>query len=94
MDRIVLHQGWFQDTLPEQAPDQIALLRLDGDLYDSTFVCLNALYPKIASGGAVTADDYILVGCRQAIIDYFDGQEPPGIAEIADSNGEHFWLKP
>jgi hypothetical protein len=47
------------------------LLRLDGDLYNSTLVCLENLYPRVVSGGAVVVDDFDLVGSRNAVLDYF-----------------------
>jgi O-methyltransferase len=67
------HVGWFQNVLPTVAPtiDQIAFLRLDGDLYESTKVCLEYLYPKVVKGGFVVIDDYSsLTGCRKAVDEY------------------------
>lgn len=65
-------KGWFDDTLPRLSLDQpIALLRLDGDWYDSTMTCLTALYPKVATGGLVVIDDYYTWdGCARAVHDY------------------------
>jgi hypothetical protein len=65
--------GWFEHTtkLFGQMHTQIALLRLDGDLYNSTLVCLENLYPRVVSGGAVVVDDFDLVGSRNAVLDYF-----------------------
>ena len=75
--------GWFEETVPqfiEENPDiQIAILRLDGDLYNSTYVCLKHLYPKVIDGGCCIVDDIQLPGCRQAVKDYF---EEEGINEI------------
>ena len=67
-------EGWFQDTLPVVAPQirKIALLRLDGDLYESTKVCMDYLHDKIQKGGYVIVDDYALLGCQTAIKEYFD----------------------
>jgi len=65
-------KGWFKDTLPSAPIEKIALLRLDGDLYESTMDAMTALYPKVSPGGIVIVDDYnALPVCRQAIIDYF-----------------------
>jgi len=50
--------GWFEDTLPTAPISQIAVLRLDGDMYDSTMVALRSLYPKLSVGGYVIVDDY------------------------------------
>lgn len=66
---IQLHIGWFQDTVPRTAPmiDSISVLRLDGDWYESTRICLEFLYPLISSGGVVILDDfYCWQGCAKA----------------------------
>lgn len=65
------HEGWFQDTLPRLSDfPPIALLRLDGDLYESTQCCLQHLYPRLAAGGIVLIDDWALKGCREAVMEY------------------------
>jgi len=63
-------EGWFENTLPMNKIKKIALLRLDGDLYSSTKVCLEYLYPKLVKGGYLIIDDYALTGCRKAVVDY------------------------
>lgn len=60
------HVGWFQDTVPVVETGPIALLRLDGDLYESTKVCLEHLFDKVVPGGAMILDDYPLAGSRKA----------------------------
>jgi hypothetical protein len=70
--RLVYREGWFQHTVGLDRPPRIALLRLDGDLYESTKVCLEALYPVLMPGGVLIIDDYPLPGCRQAVDEYFD----------------------
>ncbi len=66
-------KGWFRDTLPTLSAEQFALIRLDGDMYESTIVALQALYPRLAAGGFVVVDDYgAIEGCRRAIEDYRD----------------------
>ncbi|WP_163804368.1 TylF/MycF/NovP-related O-methyltransferase [Mycolicibacterium anyangense] len=63
--------GWFKDTLPDAPIEQIAVLRLDGDLYESTIQSLDALYPKLSTGGFCVIDDYGGIPvCRQAVTDY------------------------
>ena len=67
------HVGWFQNTLPTATGHlgPIALLRLDGDWYDSTKICLECLYPLLSSGGIVILDDYSYwEGCRKATDEY------------------------
>lgn len=74
-DNIVIYKGWFEETTIGFKED-IALLRLDGDLYNSTLVCLQNLYPKVIKGGIVIVDDWQLPGCRAAVEDYFKGELP------------------
>lgn len=63
--------GWFKDTLPNAPISKIAVLRLDGDMYESTMDSLNALYHKVSSGGYVIFDEYYhLETCRAAVDDY------------------------
>jgi O-methyltransferase len=63
-------KGWFRDTLPAAPMNEIAILRADGDLYESTMDCLNNLYDKVTAGGFVIIDDYGLVTCKAAVDDY------------------------
>lgn len=65
-------KGWFNDTVPQFASDDpIAVLRLDGDWYDSTMVCLEHLFPKVIAGGIIILDDYYTWdGCSKALHDY------------------------
>lgn len=69
-DQVRFLVGWFSDTLPTAPVDRLAVLRLDGDLYQSTIEALDALYPKVSAGGYVIIDDYHLESCRQAVDDY------------------------
>lgn len=63
--------GWFRDTMPSAPIRQLALLRIDGDMYESTITVLRALYPKVSKRGYVIVDDYgCLSPCRQAVEDY------------------------
>lgn len=57
-DQVVFLQGWFKDTLPRAPMDKLALMRLDGYLYESTMEGLEYPYPKLAVGGYVIIDDY------------------------------------
>lgn len=70
--KIILVPGWFENVLPTYDTGPIAMLRLDGDLYNSTWVCLQHLFPKVIKGGCVVVDDYQLPGCRAACDEYFD----------------------
>ena len=63
-------KGWFRDTLPTLSDRTWALVRLDGDLYESTINALENLYPNISPGGYVIVDDYGVSMCREAVHDY------------------------
>lgn len=70
-DQVRFLPGWFKDTLPSAPIDRLAVLRLDGDMYESTIVALDALYPKLSAGGYLIVDDYGAVeACQQAVDDY------------------------
>ena len=69
--RVRFLKGWFKDTLPTSPIQQVSILRLDGDLYESTMDALTALYPRVAPGGFVIVDDYnTWPGCKKAVTDY------------------------
>jgi O-methyltransferase len=63
-------EGWFAETLPKAPIEELALIRLDGDMYGSTMDALKALYPRLSLGGYVIVDDYWLPNCRAAVDDY------------------------
>ena len=70
-DRIKFLKGWFCDTLPTAPIERLALLRLDGDLYESTVDALRSLYHKLSIGGYVIIDDYYSwKGCRLAVDEF------------------------
>jgi O-methyltransferase len=64
-------EGWFADTLPSAPIERLAVARLDGDMYGSTWDAITALYPKLSPGGFLIVDDYsVFTGCRRAIDDF------------------------
>jgi O-methyltransferase len=70
-DQVRYLKGWFRDTLPRAPIEKLAVLRLDGDLYESTMDALMSLYPKLSAGGYVIVDEYnAFAPCRQAVDDY------------------------
>jgi hypothetical protein len=70
-DQVVFVKGFFRDTLPSLDAGPFALVRLDGDLYESTYLALEALYPKLSPGGFIILDDVnFLPPCQQAVMDY------------------------
>jgi O-methyltransferase len=75
---VQFHKGWFEQTVPDFVAPQaapIALLRLDGDWYESTKVCLENLYPLVSENGVIIIDDYyVWDGCAVAVHEYFGKQ--------------------
>lgn len=67
-DDVEFVKGWFKDTVHQAPVSRIALLRLDGDWYDSTITCLEAFYSRVANGGVTIIDDYYQWdGCSRAV---------------------------
>jgi O-methyltransferase len=93
-DRVKFLVGWFKDTLPCAPIDSLAIMRLDGDMYESTWQAIEALYPRLSPGGFCIIDDFgshqSQAGC--AVHDY---REANGIdEEIVDIDGfGAFWRK-
>ena len=72
-DRAVFVPGKVEETIPANAPERIALLRLDTDWYESTYHELVHLYPRLEAGGVLILDDYgHFEGARRAVDRYFD----------------------
>ncbi|WHZ15932.1 MAG: Macrocin O-methyltransferase [Nitrospira sp.] len=70
-NQLVFLNGWFKDTLPTAPIDSLAILRLDGDMYESTILALRNLYERLSIGGYVIVDDYHVVqGCKMAIDEF------------------------
>jgi hypothetical protein len=90
------HKGWFQETLPRDAAGMggIAILRLDGDWYASTKVCLEHLYDKVVPGGFVVVDDYgYYEGCRKAVNEFRKREGIRAFLHHVDAAGR-YWVKP
>jgi len=92
-DQVAFLKGWFKDTLPDAPIEKLALLRLDGDLYESTIQALDALYDKVSIGGFVIIDDYhVVAACKQAVHAFLSTRKlTPEIIEI-DGVGV-YWQK-
>jgi hypothetical protein len=90
------HVGWLQETLPRDADSigEIALLRLDADLYASTRVCLEHLYDKVVRGGFVIVDDYGgFEGCRRAVDEFLTNRQPKVFLHYTNQECR-YWIKP
>jgi O-methyltransferase len=77
-EQVHIEAGRVEETIPESAPDEIALLRLDTDWYESTRHELTHLYPRLVTGGVLIIDDYgHWAGCRRAVDEYFERESAP-----------------
>lgn len=89
------HAGWFQDTIPRDAPKlgPIALLRLDGDWYEPTRIALDHLHGKVAPQGVVVIDDYgHFEGCRRAVDEFIARAGRPVLLNHIDYTARS-WIK-
>ena len=92
-DKLVFIKGWFQDTIPQTIMkiDKIALLRIDGDWYESTKCCLEGLYDKVVPGGAVIIDDYeSCYGCKKAVDEFISDRCITTNVELDGRGGCYF----
>jgi O-methyltransferase len=77
-DRVQIHEGFFDNTLPGFNPPQIAILRLDADWYDSTTQCLVKFWDHVLPEGLILIDDYYAYeGCSRAVHDFLSERKAP-----------------
>jgi len=92
-DQVRFLKGWFKDTLPGAPIDRLAILRLDGDMYESTMDGLNALFHRVSTGGVIIVDDYgAVAACRQAIEDFRGAHDIASPIIPIDGIGV-YWIK-
>lgn len=92
-EKVKFLKGWFKDSLPTAPIDKLAIIRLDGDMYESTMDGLVNLYHKLSSGGFIIIDDYgTIPACKKAVHDFRDKK---GITEeIVNIDGSgYYWQK-
>ena len=89
---MVFLKGWFKDTLPKAPIEKLAVLRLDGDMYESTSDALNNLYFKLSTGGFCIIDDYFLAGCKKAVDDFREKHDINEPIQVIDW-GAVYWIK-
>jgi O-methyltransferase/8-demethyl-8-(2,3-dimethoxy-alpha-L-rhamnosyl)tetracenomycin-C 4'-O-methyltransferase len=92
-EQVVFLEGLFRDTLPGAPVEALAVLRLDGDMYESTRDCLKHLYRKLSPGGTLIVDDYFLFETQRQAVDEFraaHGIEDP-IVQVDHFGG--YWIK-
>lgn len=84
-NNLKLIKGWFQNTIEPTSKeiDTIAMLRLDGDLYESTIIPLEHLLSKVVKGGVIIFDDWNLEGCKKAVRKYIHHKKIKMFNEIA-----------
>lgn len=87
-------KGWFKDTLPGAPIDRLAVLRLDGDLYESTMDALNALYGKVSPAGYVIVDDYFLRPCRAAVDEFRERHRIDDPLRAIDTSSVYWQKRP
>lgn len=92
-DQVVFLKGFFKDTLPAAPVAHLAVLRLDGDMYESTRDGLVHLYRLLSLGGTLIADDYFLFEAQRRAIDEYRDAHGIGdpIVQIDDFGG--YWIK-
>jgi O-methyltransferase len=90
-DKIAFVPGFFSETLSGLADKQFAVIRLDSDSYDSVEESLVCLYPLLSIGGTIIIDDWHLVGCRMAVLNYRVRHRIT--AEIKLCEGNAYWVK-
>jgi O-methyltransferase len=92
-DKVQFLQGLFKDTLPTLRGRQFALIRLDGDMYESTMDSLVNLYDTVPIGGFVVIDDYgAIAACREAVSDFRTSRGISEKIETVDWTGA-WWRK-
>ena len=91
-EQVVFLKGLFKDTLPTLEGHRFALIRLDGDMYESTLDALTNLYDGVSRGGYIVVDDYGILGsCRQAVHDFLGER---GLSPcIEDIDGQGVWWR-
>ena len=86
-DKFIFVEGKVEDTLPNTLPDEIAILRLDTDWYESTKQELVHLFPRLVSKGVIIVDDYYSwTGSKKAVDEYLDSiNSPIFLKRVADT---------
>lgn len=91
-----IHEGWFEDTLPDQLPESIAFAYLDGDFYESMLTSIKHVYPRLKKGAIVMVDDYgdreknpqawdMLPGPKRACDEFF-ADKPESVSVLVGTN--------
>ena len=96
-DSVIFVKGWFRDTIPNNTIEKISVLRLDGDMYESTIDVLDYLYPKLSIGGFCIIDDFAHRGANAAVMDYRRNHGIDDEIFVIDPTGasypSSYWIK-
>ena len=93
-DQVKFLKGWFCDSLPAAPIAQLAVLRVDGDHYESTMDVLQNLYPKVTDGGYVIIDDYRFVkGCDLAVEHFRRQHAITEDLQLIPGSGGAYWRR-
>ena len=85
-------KGWFKDTMKDPPFEKLSILRLDGDMYESTWDVLTNCYDKLSIGGYLIVDDYALSACHDAVDDFRSQNNIDEHIEYFDA-GNVYWKK-
>ena len=93
-DQVKFLKGFFIDTLPKAPIERLAVLRVDGDLYESVMQTLDYMYPKVSPGGYIILDDYgdHLPPAKKAVDDYRKAHDITEPIQRVDYSGA-YWRK-
>ncbi len=87
-EKLIFVKGKVEDTIPKIVPDNIALLRLDTDWYESTYHELSHLFPRLSAHGVLIIDDYgHWLGAREAVDKYLTDNNIKIILQRIDYTG-------
>ncbi len=95
LDNVRIVRGWFQESLPANKKNigAIAILRLDGDCYESTKCALEELYDQVSPNGRIVIDDYNLEGCRRALYEFIAGKNLSPFIFNSPRDGRAYFIK-
>ena len=95
-ENIIYVKGWFEDTVPASRDriDKVAILRIDGDWYESVDTCLKGLFDKVTTNGYIIIDDYeSCYGAKKATDEFIKERQIP-TEIILDGRGGCYFKKP
>jgi O-methyltransferase len=93
--RLTFHKGWFDQTFAIANVQQIALLHIDADFYESVRLCLDTWYPRLSPGGYIQFDDYgIFIGCTRAVDEFLVQHPEVQLRSVGEGTLAYFIQKP